>query len=99
MSNLGHESGEYPLPILKSDTVHGLVGSFEDLGPNEAFRVAFERMDRANPVLGKAVKNFAETQLRLKDEREIQIAYRILVITHELLLKQAEVDGLNQHLA
>ncbi len=84
---------DYPLPKLTPEVIGSLEGDEVELGVEVVFKQARDKLLDNNNALYKAVGSFAAGALGPDaDVAAITLAYDVMVMTHELLLRQAKAD-------
>lgn len=87
----------YLLPVISPEIANGINATIEEQGDEDYMKKAFERIRATNPVLLDAITDTGETE-DLSD-REMTILINAVVVTHDILHKQAEADALKHSVA
>ena len=87
------QASDYSLPQVSERIGESLFADAQKHGIDSVMRKAEERLMANNPNLYDAVGQFA-VGMGLESPKAIQAAHRVMVMTHELLRRQAETDAL-----
>ena len=88
---------EYALPRVTQDIVIGMRHSAKDMGMKKYDQEMVARIMVNNPVLLEVIAQFIE--YGDLDDDKARIAVDAMVLTHEVLQKQAEANALNKGIA
>jgi hypothetical protein len=94
MSSPEYAHSGYKLPTVSIDTVESLFGDAVDQGVNPIMKKAEELLEKNNRDLYLAIGQFVLGS-NLEDKEAVAIAHKVMIITYELLRRQAEADSMN----
>lgn len=89
------QASDYSLPKVSLEIGESLLADAQEQGMGAVMKQANERLMANNPGLYDAVGQFA-VGLGLHSQEAIQVAHSVMVMTHELLRRQAESDTLDE---
>lgn len=84
---------DYPLPKLTAEVGSSLFADAQEAGIDSVLKLASERLETNNSELSLMVGRYAQG-LGLQG-REIEVAHGVMVMTHELLRRQAESNSIS----
>lgn len=86
----------YSLPKMQIDTHRSIVGDINETGDYDKYMTnLFNKLEEDNPVLLESVNSVLEDSGRYETEDDVFAARSAVLITHEILRKQAETDSMN----
>ena len=88
----------YALPKVSKEITQSLLADALEQGAKNIVEQAEERLQANNPELYLAVGQFT-AGMNLQSPQELRVAHQVMIMTHELLRRQAETDALNRMLA
>lgn len=88
---------DYQLPVVSMQIGESIIADAMEQGVSETFTQMNERLSANNPQLQTMVAQYLQGT-GLSSDEAVGAAWKAMLLTHELLRRQAEVDSLNKQL-
>lgn len=98
---------DYSLPVVTNEVAASLAADVAEQGEMEVLALADERLATNNPELRAMMGEYVKTVMGITPEEyddpeeydnAILFAQEVMILTHELMRRQAETDELNRSL-
>lgn len=91
------EQQAYPLPRVTEEIQYAVVADINENGIGAFLREAEAQLSTHNEYLYSGLRSFARGMNLQPGTQAFNAAHKFMLITHELLRRQAEADELREH--